>query len=492
MAISYHGIIGNKAKVTLPSAEGGWYKNKNILRDPPKSITTRRIDKVNQDGSLNEMMYHNGDRIAENINVFARGVNPMVAVEYTSQGGAAVGAPGKLPYRIMNGGAYRPPQFRQEQLLPLSRQNRNLTSSYTNKAYADFSKTIMCGATRCASSMRQIKESTKIEVKPTKTMNIQMPVKEHFELKYIVENPTTTSASTNKRAKSNLQMINRQNVKEALKEINQYTHTAGIQSQSHQNYIHGEVELQRNIPAFSASTTKTSSMKKTLAPDYQMLLNRNTPQYITTTAKSSDIHKRVEADNDIVLDRNLPAHIMKTNIQGDHLTYLEADNDMVLDRNLPEYAMTANKTDNLRYTAIDRDGELVLNRNLPEYAMTANKTDNSRYTAIDRDGELVLERNLPEYAFQANLSDITHQEFIQPDSVKYLPSKTHSTGVIASVSNNKTEVEINRDFRLPEPLRPGSFDGKSTARSNERITTYNPNYTTNKRDIMQKIINERY
>ena len=32
---------------------------------------------------------------------------------------------------------------------------------------------------------------------------------------------------------------------------------------------------------------------------------------------------------------------------------------------------------------------------------------------------------------------------------------------------------------------------KYTARSNERMTTYNPNYTNNKRDIMQKIINAR-
>ena len=461
MAISYHGIIGNKAKVTLPSTEGGWYKNKNILRDPPKSITTRRIDKVNQDGSLNEMMYHNGDRIAENINVFARGVNPMVAIEYTSNAGAAVGAPGKLPYRIMNGGAYRPPQLRQEQLLPLSRQNRNVTQSYTNKAYLDYSKTVMCGATQCPSSMRQIKDNAIIEVKPTKTMNIQMPVKEHFELKYIIENPTTTTVSANKTAKSNLQMINRQNVKEALKEINQYVQTSGVQSQGHQNYIHNEVELTRNVPAFSASTTKTSTMKKTISPDYQMLLNRNMPQYVATTAKSSDIHKTVEADNDISLDRNLPAHMMKTNMQGDHVTYLEADKEISLDRNLPEYTMTANKTDNLRYTAIDKDGELI------------------------------LERNMPEYNFRTNLSDITHQEFIQPESVRYLPSKTQPTGVIASSSNNKTALEINRDFRLPEPLRPGAFDGKSTVRSNERVNIYNPNYTTGKRDIMRKIINSR-
>ena len=476
MAISYHGIIGNKAKNTLPSTEGGWYKNKNILRDPPKSIMTRRIDKVNQDGSLNEMIYHSGDRIAENINVFARGVNPMVAVEYSNQGASASfggganqgmgafgsGAPGKLPYRIMNGGAYRPPQLTQEQLLPLSRQNRNVTQAYTNKEYLDYSKTVMCGATTKPSAMRQIKESITSEVRPTKTMNIQMPVKEHFELKYIVENPTTTTVSANKTAKSNLQIINRENVKEALKQINQYTQSAGVQSQGYQNYFHGDVQLERNVPAFSASTTKTSSMKTTIAPDYQMLLNRNTPQYTTRTNLSSDMYRSVEADNEINLNRNMP-----------------------------EYSYSANKTDNARYTAIDADGELVLNRNMPEYSYSANKTDNARYTAIDADGELVLNRNIPEYSSRTNLSDNTHQVFIEPDSVKFRPSKTHSTDVTARFSNNQTSIEINREFRLPDPLRPGAFDGKSNIPTRERAMTYNPNYINGKTEIMQKIINAR-
>lgn len=62
MSITYKGILGYKASVTLPSVEG-WGTNNNILRDPPKSIMTRRIDKVNQDGSVNEMLYHSGDRL---------------------------------------------------------------------------------------------------------------------------------------------------------------------------------------------------------------------------------------------------------------------------------------------------------------------------------------------------------------------------------------------------------------------------------------------
>jgi hypothetical protein len=90
MAISYHGIIGNKERSSLGSVES-WKTNNNIIKDPTKSITTRRIDKVNADGSINEMMYHTSDSIGENINVFARGVNPMVSVEYGNRNGGTVG-----------------------------------------------------------------------------------------------------------------------------------------------------------------------------------------------------------------------------------------------------------------------------------------------------------------------------------------------------------------------------------------------------------------
>ena len=40
--LSYSGII-NYGKATLPSVDS-WGTNMNILKDPPKSITTRKID----------------------------------------------------------------------------------------------------------------------------------------------------------------------------------------------------------------------------------------------------------------------------------------------------------------------------------------------------------------------------------------------------------------------------------------------------------------
>lgn len=166
MTISYHGIVGNRRLTTLPSVED-WGTNTNILRDPPKSIQTRRIDKVNQAGELNEMFYHSGDRFAENLTVYARGVNPMVSVEFQNSGlsrGKAggfsnpsgfassletAGAGAKLPYRILDYGAFRPPILTQEQLLPLSRLPRNVTKAETNRGLADYSKTISCAREDC-------------------------------------------------------------------------------------------------------------------------------------------------------------------------------------------------------------------------------------------------------------------------------------------------------------------------------------------------------
>ena len=163
MSISYNAIVGHKGKVTLPSVES-WGTNNNILKDPPKSIMTRRIDKVNQDGSLNEMLYDSGDRFAEAINVYARGVNPMVSVQYNN----ANGAPVKQPYRILNGGAFRPPELRQEQLLPLSRLPRNVTEATTNKEFIDYTKRVTCPL-----SQRGFKDPLKGMVIPTKLSLIQ-------------------------------------------------------------------------------------------------------------------------------------------------------------------------------------------------------------------------------------------------------------------------------------------------------------------------------
>ena len=162
--LSYSGLV-NYGVATLPSVET-WGTNMNILRDPPKAVMTRRIDKVGETSSLTEELDMATDRSCEYILQYPRGINPMVSVSYQNNGGTNGGAnqsgsltglsqnfttirngasgQAKLPDNIINEGAYRPPIKTQEQLLPISRQNRVFMSVDSATTFNDFSKLISC------------------------------------------------------------------------------------------------------------------------------------------------------------------------------------------------------------------------------------------------------------------------------------------------------------------------------------------------------------
>ena len=84
MSISYNGI-NPKRNITLPSVSS-WGTNMNILRDPPKSITTRKIDKVGQNMDIIEMQDDSGSRITNHLQVYSRSLNPGVSVSYNNYG----------------------------------------------------------------------------------------------------------------------------------------------------------------------------------------------------------------------------------------------------------------------------------------------------------------------------------------------------------------------------------------------------------------------
>lgn len=174
--ISYSGIT-NYGKASLPSVES-WGTNNNILRDPPRSITTRRIDKVSDTSIIEQEQQDSSNRVAESILQFPRGVNPMVSVNYGYNGGGfrtggttvpvfnsqgtQVGTgfmsgnvQAKLPYRVVEDGAFRPPIRRQEDLYPLSRLPRNNTYVDPIAYTPDFTKMITCRGT--AKDYRNVK-----------------------------------------------------------------------------------------------------------------------------------------------------------------------------------------------------------------------------------------------------------------------------------------------------------------------------------------------
>ncbi|ABF82129.1 hypothetical protein MIV099R [Invertebrate iridescent virus 3] len=152
--ISYSALTTH-GKSTLPSIEG-WNGNHNIVKNPPSAVHTRRIIKVGTDNCLLEATHESGGRSDQVIRQFARGVNPMVSVQYSNHGTGGngslttpndysiftTGGHGKLPNRIMKGGAFRPPIIKKEDLLPLSRLPREQTSVFSTKCSIDQTKKI--------------------------------------------------------------------------------------------------------------------------------------------------------------------------------------------------------------------------------------------------------------------------------------------------------------------------------------------------------------
>lgn len=197
MSISYHGVVGHTSRVTLPSVDM-YNMNMNILRDPPKGIQTRRIDKVGEISDITQMIQESGDRVCEGISVYARGQNPMVAVSYNNSGSQSiqtggsrnVGGQSYLPYRILTGGAFRPPARDQRDLLPLSRLPRVWTSSYSQPGFADFSKKAMVAGTDLnTKGVKTPGQMLKPCAHPTATFRLETPIVETYEVRNVIRNP---------------------------------------------------------------------------------------------------------------------------------------------------------------------------------------------------------------------------------------------------------------------------------------------------------------
>lgn len=168
-------LLTTSRKATLPSVEM-WNTNMNILRDPNSGIYTRRVDKVGDTQGVLLAQDNAGDRIAECINVYARGVNPMVSVSYDNNSNNA-GLRGsllnrnqgvKLPYRPE---VYRPPVFRQEDLMPLSRQPRNWFYALANPELPNIIQNMQCNESKSST----IDKLLHVEGPPSYHKNIELP-----------------------------------------------------------------------------------------------------------------------------------------------------------------------------------------------------------------------------------------------------------------------------------------------------------------------------
>lgn len=352
--LTYSGLV-NYGKASLPSVDS-WGTNNNILRDPPKSIMTRRINKVGETSSITEMVDDSGNRACEAIQVYARGVNPFVSVSYGNEGnnggqrsgGLQTGGQqaAKLPYSIIRDGAFRPPVLLQEDLLPLSRLPRNWTSAFTQRGFTDFSRKMRTYGT--AENTKEVKTATlQACIRPTAVYQMETPISEPFEVKYVIQPSIKNSVTSGLRtmditqqyvgnptkeidsnplhamAQSNYSSVrhvnnNDFNPDRYLQDTNAHSVVSNISSNKHYTSIEDILDLS-DLPVHKdiRNTSHVSALSGSEQNKYfheELHLSRKLPEYnITTNINNKNIHKRAEYDNEITLERNMPLNSFSSN-----------------------------------------------------------------------------------------------------------------------------------------------------------------------------------
>lgn len=258
--LSYDCLVTSR-KVTLPSVEM-WGTNMNILRDPPKSLYTRRIDKVGDTQQILLAQEDSGDRIAECINVYARGVNPMVSVSYDNNSNNA-GArssivnyhpSAKLPYKPE---VFYPPVFRQEDLMPLSRQPRNWFYALANPEIPNVVHQMSC-------------PESKFSVKdPSRMVHADAPAR----IQYNNEAPLTNSELPASHASLRQEELHADRLLETQpqREDQGALWVPSSNRNVHDNILHSEVHANRAIPSAGSGYDTVQSCHPKSIQDNKLL-----------------------------------------------------------------------------------------------------------------------------------------------------------------------------------------------------------------------------
>ena len=402
----------------------------NILKDPPKSISTRRIDKVGQTSSITEMIDESENRAAECILPFARGVNPSVSVSYSNSsnnGGQLTGGfnsgegrgfnystNASLPYKV--GEAFRPPVLTQYDLLPLSRLPRIWTTAFSQPGFSDFSKKMYtCGT---AKETKEVKDTLlKTSVKPTAVYNIKnTPTAAPFEVKYVIQPLRNKSYTTSLKSTD----ITSQNVINPTKNINyDKINTTAISNPQNIKYTNEfNFDTNKYIQDVNNSSAYTNNFSNIQISPLEDILD-------LSAIKTKDIHftdytttlsgnnKNEYIHEDIQLKRVLPEYSTVTNFKGDNKNeYIHED--IQLDRVLPSHSAFSNIKQN-QENIIQHEYMKPMERNVPSYNIQINSKSMGDNIVSSRDYRLNDKLQYGEYNIPGQVPTMNRiQEMIQP------------------------------------------------------------------------------
>lgn len=317
--ISYSGIT-NHGKVTLPSVEMG-LGTMNVLKDPPKSIMTRRIQKVGENNDLLEDIYDSGDCISEAITHYARGVNPMIEVSFTNHGGNGTGngsfsntQQAKLP-RTLDNYHFRPPSRLKDSSIAFSRMPRLWTTVNTSKDFPKYSRRIVQEKT--AEKTKETKDSIlKVKAKPSKVYIMQSSAVE----------PSNTKTHINKnvikvQAQSGMRTIDKQYLKVSkptgsTQEIIKGNISTNLSNPLRKNGKNNKQTYQNIKKTFVVkyNTQKTRAGDNINYIHNDIEKNPNMPHYKATTNKCQKGIDKNTISRHVARERNIPLTTMTTNI----------------------------------------------------------------------------------------------------------------------------------------------------------------------------------
>ncbi|MBL4898420.1 MAG: hypothetical protein JKX76_02105 [Colwellia sp.] len=429
--------------LTLGSVEG-WGSGSNglnILRDPPKGIFTRRIDKVGDTQGILLDMEAAGDRTSENILVYARGVNPCTAVTYDNNGGmggqsttgtGSAATQAFLPYTVNRDGAFRPPIQTQYDLLPLSRLPRTATSMKTNVDFPNYAIKAACPS---AKNMREIvTNKIKTSIRPTASFNIAQPLKEGFAVKGVIDNPT------------------------------QFSQNSAVSG--HTKYLDNGFDIMPKAHINSKEYTNVGTNLGSRAIQSNGTNNFNTDMYV-----QDPLYKSVTAG----VSANVGAGHQAMNTDGhiQNVTYLDVQG----------------RAGGGGFT---RNGEnamenVTLLKNMPGYEASTGMGGGFTRNGENGMENVTLLKNLPEYSTSSGVSRNIHVATEHRDIQLY-----HSTPATSASTNTSANYHINTGpqnyNRLTEKPQIGGFENQGVnPNRNMRQNIINPNQASKRLAFDNKV-----
>ena len=439
--------------VTLPSVEG-FNGSFNILRDPPKSIFTKRIDKVGQNSDIINLIDESGDRAVEGISVYSRGVNPMVSVSYDNNSkNAGINTGSKqafLPYRIMDRGAFRPPVRTQRDLLPLSRQPRAWFEAKSNPGFIDYTK-----QKHLPTQFRMIREilRSEQEIKPNKSVKIEKPIIENMKMKNAINEKHINIEGFSGKRSLDYSNFTRDNIdkykgiQENYEEVNAITN-----KNSHRSHNLSGIEIDEDQyiahKDYYESTTNPSLPKSHNLSDLEI----DQDQYIS--------HKDYYEST---TNPSLP--------KSHNLSDLEIDQDQYI-AHKDYYQFDVNKGYDINTKTIDELNSN--NKTMVKDILQYNKDSGvyTGYTLLTENPDIELEENLHAYDVNSSVNDPTVYKRVEHQNSIHLYDNLPKTNSLRNVTKieemDNFSYGSSREYKLPEKIVKGEFENRGNIPTTDR------------------------